>query len=125
MQRLLMALAAFFGASGVALGAFGAHGLRSHLTPEKLSAFQTGVQYQMLHAVALLALSRANGQLAPLAVRGCMCLALGTFLFSGSIYGLTVYNLRALGPVTPIGGIFLVGGWLLVLAAACRALPPA
>lgn len=113
--------AALFGLSAVAAGAFGAHGLRGRVAPEQVASWQTAAHYQLLHAVALLALAlfgaggRAPGP-AP------WLLSAGMVLFSGSIYALVLGGPRWLGPVTPLGGLCLMAGWasLLWLAAAQR-----
>jgi len=114
-------IAAITGALGVVLGAFGAHALRARLDPAQLATWQTAVQYHLLHAVVLLALSlwsSASGRGAGLAPP--LFLA-GIVLFSGSLYLLTLGGPRWLGPVTPLGGLCLIGGWLAVAALALRA----
>jgi len=113
-----LAAAALLGASGVALGAFGAHGLRARLTPERLESWETAVLYHLLHAVALLALAlfaRATGR--GIALPAGLWTA-GVLLFSGSIYLLALGGPRWLGPVTPLGGLSLLAGWLSLLALA-------
>src|SRR5690606_28487149 len=111
MIRPFLLLAALFGLTGVALGAFAAHGLRSRLGADYLAVFQTGVQYQMIHAlalfgVALLALHRP-GRLVTAA--GAL-FVLGILLFSGSLYLLTLSGTGKLGIITPFGGTaFLLG----------------
>ncbi|WP_217475983.1 DUF423 domain-containing protein [Stutzerimonas stutzeri] len=119
MIRLFLLLAAFFGLTGVALGAFAAHGLKSRLSTDYLAVFQTGVQYQLIHAlalfgVALLAL-HAPGRL--LSAAGGL-FALGVLLFSGSLYLLALTGVTRLGIVTPIGGTAFLAGWLCLLLAA-------
>jgi len=112
MPRILLMFAAFFGFTAVALGAFAAHGLKSRLPTEMLAVFQTGVQYQMLHALALLALAllaRHTGGLALLAAG--VLFVLGIVLFSGSLYLLALTGTRSLGMITPIGGLAFLGGW--------------
>ena len=116
---LLGSLSAFL---GVALGAFGAHGLKARVTPEMLSVWQTGVQYHLVHAIGLLlvgllcqllpdaALLRAAGWL----------LLLGTALFSGSLYLMVLSGVRGLGMITPLGGVAFLLGWLLLAAAVWR-----
>ncbi len=109
---------------GVILGAFGAHALRPHLSPEGLATFETGVRYQLYHALALLIVglvhAHAPGRLLRLATTA---FALGTVLFSGSIYALVLLKtqggvgLPGLGILTPIGGTALIAGWLLFLTA--------
>lgn len=121
MSRLFVLLAALFGFTGVALGAFAAHGLRGHLSPEYLEVFHTGVLYQLVHALALLGVGvltlRWRSRL--LTVAGAL-FAAGILLFSGSLYLLTLSGLRV-GPVTPLGGVCLLAGWLCLGIAAWRA----
>jgi uncharacterized membrane protein YgdD (TMEM256/DUF423 family) len=113
--------AAFAGASGVALGAFGAHALRARLEPAALAIWQTAVLYHLLHAVALLALvlfARATGRSVTLPA-ALFCA--GIVLFSGSLYGLALTSWRWLGPITPLGGLAFLAGWAsLVLLARAR-----
>ncbi|WP_370600532.1 DUF423 domain-containing protein [Pseudomonas nitroreducens] len=120
MLRIFLMLAAFFGFTGVALGAFAAHGLKSRLTPEYLAVFQTGVHYQMLHALALLGVALLSVQVGGALVKWAgWAFAAGILLFSGSLYLLTLAGL-SVGIVTPIGGLFFLIGWALLLAAAAR-----
>ena len=121
MIRPFLLLAALFGLTGVALGAFAAHGLRSRLGADYLAVFQTGVQYQMIHAlalfgVALLALHRP-GRLVTAA--GAL-FVLGILLFSGSLYLLTLSGIDMLGIITPFGGTAFLLGWLCLGLAAWR-----
>jgi uncharacterized membrane protein YgdD (TMEM256/DUF423 family) len=105
-------VAAAFGMMGVVLGAFGAHALRSRLAPEQLASWETAVHYQLFHAIVLLALGlygAATGR--PLGASPWL-FAAGIVLFSGSIYGLVLGSWRWLGPVTPLGGIALIAGWI-------------
>ncbi|WEJ72649.1 DUF423 domain-containing protein [Pseudomonas sp. PSE14] len=120
MLRIFLMLAAFFGFTGVALGAFAAHGLKSRLTPEYLAVFQTGVHYQMLHALALLGVALLSVQVGGALVKWAgWAFVAGILLFSGSLYLLTLAGL-SVGIVTPIGGLFFLIGWSLLLAAAAR-----
>jgi uncharacterized membrane protein YgdD (TMEM256/DUF423 family) len=110
-----VATAAAVGALGVALGAFGAHALRGRLAPELLAAWQTGVLYHLVHSVALLGLglfATATGRsvLVPAALWTA-----GIALFSGSLYLLAGAGQRWAGPITPLGGLCLIGGWLALL----------
>ena len=123
-HRLPFLAAALFGASGVAAGAFGAHALRPFLIERgMLDAWETGVHYHLLHAVALLGVAgwlrgeRGTSSLsrAPWAV---WCWCAGIVLFSGSLYLLAVGGPAWLGPVTPVGGVALIAGWLWIGAAA-------
>ena len=106
---------------GVALGAFAAHGLRTRLGAVELGWWQTAVQYQMWHAVALLALAAV-----PLPRLGlpAALLGAGTCIFSASLYIMALTGLRALGMVTPIGGLLMIAGWLLLAWRAWHASRP-
>lgn len=121
MARLWLLLSACAGFTGVGLGAFAAHGLKSRLTPEYLAVFQTGTHYQLSHALALFGVGllalHAPGRLVNLA--GGL-FALGILLFSGSLYGLTLSGIGALGLITPFGGLAFLGGWLCLGLAAWR-----
>lgn len=116
---LLGSLAAF---AAVALGAFGAHGLRDVLPADRLQIFETGVRYQLYHAFALIVAGfltrRRRGRAAPAA--GWL-FALGILVFSGSLYVLALSGVRAWGAVTPIGGLAWLVAWLLVAFSSARA----
>jgi len=115
MPRTFLLFAAFFGFTAVALGAFAAHGLKSRLPTEMLAVFQTGVQYQMLHALALLMLAlfaRHTGGLALLTAGALF--VLGIVLFSGSLYWLALTGTRGLGMITPMGGLAFLAGWFCI-----------
>ncbi|HNR22327.1 MAG TPA: DUF423 domain-containing protein [Steroidobacteraceae bacterium] len=113
--RRTLAIAALLVALATALGAFGAHGLRDVLTPERLDVFETGVRYHFYHTLGLLALG-VLAQLRP--ARGLRLatklIVAGIVVFSGSIYALTFGAPLALGMVTPLGGLLLMLGWILV-----------
>ena len=126
--RFSLVTAGLLGLSGVALGAFGAHGLKATLLERGMTqAWETAARYHLLHAVAVLALaawcrgsatgSDAN---APLQLWIARLWLAGVVLFSGSLYWLALGGPRWLGPVTPFGGIALMAGWLLVAIAAWR-----
>jgi uncharacterized membrane protein YgdD (TMEM256/DUF423 family) len=123
LDRTFLLIASVLGFVGVALGAFGAHALRSRLSPEMLAVFETGVRYQVYNVFALLIVSAAIGHLGSarlLVLAGWSFLA-GILLFSGSLYFLTLTGVRALGAITPFGGLaFLIGWALLALFAAAR-----
>jgi len=112
-------LGALAGLTGVALGAFGAHALRARLQPEMLTVFETGVRYQLYHALALVAtaliLGRFNGKL--IVAAGWLFTA-GIVLFSGSLYALALTGVSALGAITPIGGLAFLLGWACLALAA-------
>ena len=113
MDRLLFTIGAVSAALGVALGAFAAHALKARLDASLLATFEIGVRYQMVHALALIATAWAStrwpGNL--VAASGWLFL-LGTLVFSGSLYALTLTGWRPLGAITPIGGVALLAGWL-------------
>ena len=119
MEKNFLLIGALAGFLGVGLGAFGAHGLRGRLAPEMLAVFETGVRYQVYHALALVALSalmmRLNGWLV---VTAGWCFVAGIVLFSGSLYQLAFTGIRALGAVTPLGGLAFLAGWAALAIAA-------
>jgi uncharacterized membrane protein YgdD (TMEM256/DUF423 family) len=113
---LLGAVAAFL---GVTLGAFGAHALRGRLSPEMLAVFQTGVQYHMYHALALILVSAIMGRMSGWLIQTAgWCFAAGLVLFSGSLYLLAVTGVTVLGAITPIGGLAFLVGWACLAFAA-------
>ncbi len=113
------AIAAF---TGVALGAFGAHGLKNLLTPAMLDVYKTGVSYQMWHALGLLlvALLQQQAPASPLLQWSGRLMLGGIVLFSGSLYALTILDIRWLGIVTPFGGLAFLGAWLLLALYAFK-----
>lgn len=113
MARLFWCFACLSGAVAVGLGAFAAHGLKSTLSSYSLAVFQTGVQYQMLHALALLVAAYAamREKSVFLCVTG-WCWMLGTLLFSGSLYALAFVSLGAWALLTPLGGLAFMIGWI-------------
>ncbi len=121
MERLFVMIGALSGGIGVAAGAFGAHALRARLEPRMLEVFETGARYQMYHALAMLAaawvVTRFPGSMAN--ASGWLFLA-GTVLFSGSLYMMAFTGIRALGAITPIGGVCFIAGWACLALAALR-----
>jgi uncharacterized membrane protein YgdD (TMEM256/DUF423 family) len=121
-EQAWFALGALLAFVAVALGAFGAHALKQRLSVDSLAVFETGVRYQMFHALALLAVAYAaerwSGGLA--AAAGILFVA-GIVLFSGSLYLLGLTGVRALGAVTPFGGLAFLAGWACLIVAALRA----
>jgi uncharacterized membrane protein YgdD (TMEM256/DUF423 family) len=121
MERLFFALGAVSAFVGVAAGAFGAHALKTRLTPELLATFEIGVRYQMYHALALLLAGWAAARWPGAATSAAGWLfVVGTLVFSGSLYLLTLTGARWLGAVTPLGGLALLAGWLCLAWAALR-----
>jgi uncharacterized membrane protein YgdD (TMEM256/DUF423 family) len=112
-----LGVAGLLGFSAVALGAFGAHGLRARLSAPMLEIYRTGALYHLVHAVAALAVALAGEKLR----RGPMILTLftlGIVVFAGSLYALAITGVTALGAVTPLGGLLLLAAWALVALEA-------
>jgi uncharacterized membrane protein YgdD (TMEM256/DUF423 family) len=107
---LMMRLGAGFMFLAVGLGAFGAHALKARLEPDMLAIFETGVRYQVYHALALLLVAALRGP-----SKAAWCFTAGIALFSGSLYILALTGVKKWGAVTPIGGVLFLAGWLIVL----------
>jgi uncharacterized membrane protein YgdD (TMEM256/DUF423 family) len=121
--RPTLLAAGLLGVTGVALGAFGAHALKDLLLERGMTtAWETGSRYQLLHAVALLGatawLRSAPGSAQRWLSRAATCWVAGITLFSGSLYLLAAGGPRWLGPITPLGGLALMAGWICVVVAA-------
>jgi uncharacterized membrane protein YgdD (TMEM256/DUF423 family) len=112
-------LAGLLGFLGVALGAFGAHGLRGRVGPDLLEVWKTGVLYHLVHALALLLVAIAGPRVAWGAAAGWLFVA-GIAIFSGSLYALTLTGARWWGAVTPVGGLAFLAGWLVLALTARR-----
>lgn len=118
LNSIAFIAATIFGALSIVFGAFGAHLLKKHMSKDSLDSFETGVKYQMYHALLLLIISILPQS--KYVENGALFIILGIILFSFSIYGLTLSStfgkkIRILGPITPIGGLSLTAGWLLLL----------
>ena len=119
MERIILSVAAFMGTTAIVLGAFGAHALKKHLSIEQLNTFETGVKYQMYHALFLLFLG-LNSFLTEKAKKNIFRLICGgVIFFSGSIYllatkTLTHLDFKPIGIITPIGGALLIAGWSIL-----------
>lgn len=113
----ILTAGAVLAALGVAFGAFGAHALRDSLDPIRLGWWNTAVQYQMWHAIGLVAIAALplGGRSIPAAL-----LASGTVIFSGTLYVMALTGIRWLGAVTPIGGVLMIAGWAALAWAALR-----
>jgi uncharacterized membrane protein YgdD (TMEM256/DUF423 family) len=119
MDKKIIATAAVFGMIAIILGAFGAHGLKNVLTIEQLTTFETGVKYQMYHALFLLFIGTTTLINQKLKKTILNMTILGVVFFSGSIYllatnSLTPIDFRVIGFITPIGGLFLISSWFLL-----------
>jgi uncharacterized membrane protein YgdD (TMEM256/DUF423 family) len=122
MKMIFLLLGALSAMIGVGMGAFGAHGLKTVISPELLTVYQTGVTYQMWHALGLISIALIHQQ-APasklLTWAGWLMFA-GILLFSGSLYLLALLNLKWLGMITPIGGVCFLTAWLLITLFATK-----
>lgn len=114
-------LAALLGGLAVGLGAFAAHGMKAHYDPAELQTFETGVRYQMYHALALLGCG-VLGRLGARTGLAAWLFLLGIVLFSGSLYALVWTGVKGLGAVTPFGGVAFLAGWVLLAVSGTR--PP-
>jgi uncharacterized membrane protein YgdD (TMEM256/DUF423 family) len=119
--KIVLSCAAFSAMLSVVLGAFAAHGLKSKLTETLLSTFQTGVQYQMYHSLALILLVVLYRQMPQsLLLYSAGFMFAGIVLFSGSLYMLALTQIKWFGPITPLGGVCFIVGWALLIAAALK-----
>lgn len=122
MPKIFLTLAAVSGLLAVALGAFGAHGLKQRLPVDMMAVYQTGVQYHFWHTLALLGvgillLQGVQGKL--MVASGWLFIA-GILLFSGSLYVLAITGVRSLGMITPVGGVFWIAAWLCLALGVWR-----
>jgi uncharacterized membrane protein YgdD (TMEM256/DUF423 family) len=120
MTQIALIFGSLFGFTAVIFGAFGAHLLKKKLTSDQLQSFETGVKYQMYHAIVLLLLGFNLETKNTIDSYIMYAFIIGTLLFSFSIYGLVISSannkkLKFLGPITPLGGLFLVFGWALLI----------
>ncbi|MFC9707583.1 DUF423 domain-containing protein [Paenibacillus sp. NPDC056933] len=116
MQRKWMMFGAVLTMLSVAIGAFGAHMLKDKIGADAIAVYETGVQYHMIHAIALLIIGLTAGQLGPSAKLkwAARLLFVGIIIFSGSLYVLSISGIKMLGAITPIGGVAFIVGWLLL-----------
>lgn len=110
-----------FAMLGVVLGAFAAHGLKSRISADMVAVFQTGVQYQFYHGLGLILLALVSVHVSSnlITYSGYLMIA-GVVCFSGSLYALALTGIKFFGPITPLGGVFFILGWLLMLVAVVR-----
>ena len=125
MDRKIIATAAILGMTSVVLGAFGAHALKDLLGADKIATFETGVRYQMYHALLLLFVGGSNILSAKAKKSIYYLVVIGVILFSGSIYllatdSLNSINFKAIGFITPIGGLLLIIGWIVLIVDILR-----
>lgn len=124
MLKLFVALGSINMLLSVALGAFGAHGLKSKISSEMLSVYQTGVHYHVIHALGLIFIGILSEKLAGTSLAGWAgwLMFAGIVLFSGSLYALSTSGVKALGAITPLGGVAFIVSWLLLAIAAWKSL---
>lgn len=120
MKQIVLIIGGIYGMLSIILGAFGAHAFKNLLTPDKLDSFELGVRYQMYHAIVLLIIGLFLNLETSIEKWTAWSIIIGTFLFSVSIYLLAFaeywkINLKFLGPVTPLGGLFMIAGWALLI----------
>ena len=120
-MRPWLLLAGVLGALGVCAGAFAAHGLKAVLDPDMLTIWETGARYQLIHALALLGLASLGTRMGTAGRLAGFAFCFGILIFSGSLYVLAVTGLRWLGAITPLGGLLLILGWLLLAWEGWRA----
>ncbi len=120
-MRKWLFIASVMGGLAVLFAAFEEHTLATRLSPRSLATFATGAQYQLTHALAMgLAALAARGNAKVLAERAAMLFFIGILLFSGSLYGLALAGTRILGVITPLGGLALIAGWIVLALAALK-----
>ncbi|MFJ8070542.1 DUF423 domain-containing protein [Peribacillus sp. NPDC096447] len=120
-MKLFIILGALNGFIAVALGAFGAHGLEGKIPDKYLETWQTAVQYQMFHAVGLLVLGLLAGKISsPMINWSGWLMLIGIILFSGSLFVLSVTQIKVLGAITPLGGVSFLVAWVLMIVAAYK-----
>ena len=125
MARLLLSAAGLFGALAVALGAFGAHGLRASLSARSLEIFETAARYQLIHAMAMAAVAIAIASIGPSPwfTTAGIAYGIGIGIFCGSLYALSLTDIKILGAIAPIGGSAFIVGWLCLAIAGWVAFP--
>ena len=125
MKQFTLIIAGFYGLITIILGALGSHAFKKILSVDKLASFEVGIRYQMYHAIVLLVLGLFLSFTTPLEKWSSLCMIIGTFLFSFTIYFLAFseywnINLKFLGPITPIGGLFFILGWFSLIFVAIK-----
>lgn len=119
MAKWMFVAGGIFAGLAVILGAFAAHGLKNSLAPSAIAVFQTGVQYQMSHALALILFALLAKQGVPLQWAAGLLTA-GIICFSGSLYLLAITGVKWFGPITPLGGLMFIVGWLVFVYQIIR-----
>lgn len=125
MNKKILITAALFGLLSVVFGAFGAHGLKEVITTEAIQVFETGVRYQMYHALLLLFIGSSSYVNSKIKDIIYFLIVIGILFFSGSIYGLAIneltsFNFKSIAFITPIGGLLLITSWIVLLVSFVR-----
>ena len=121
MSKIILMIASFLLALAVGIGAFGAHGLKTHLSAEMMQTFKTGVEYHFYHALGLLLIGLLAVNYPSLYVKwSAILLFVGIFLFSGSLYVLAVSGIKWFGAITPFGGISFIAGWIMLFVSVWK-----
>ena len=121
MAKIFISMSAILGLLGVALGAFGSHGLKEKLSADMMSVYQTGSHYHLIHALALLGIGILARQMDATAIKVAgISMIFGILVFSGSLYALAISGIRILGAITPIGGVGFMIGWAALAVAAIQ-----
>jgi uncharacterized membrane protein YgdD (TMEM256/DUF423 family) len=124
MSKTILMSASAMLALAVALGAFGAHGLKDHLSAELMQTYKTGVEYHFYHALGLLLLGALSLTMPSNLINwAALFLFIGIVLFSGSLYVLAISGIKWLGAITPLGGLSFITGWIMLFVAAWKKLP--
>lgn len=121
MSKTILMTASVFLALAVAIGAFGAHGLKSHISTEMLQVYKTGVEYHFYHALGLLLVGVLAYIMPSVYLKwSAIFLSAGIILFSGSLYVLAISGIKWLGAITPLGGLSFIAGWIMLFIAVWK-----
>ena len=121
MIKIVLLTGVFFSMLSVVLGAFAAHGIKGKISTDMMAVFQTGVQYQFYHALALILIGLLMKQMpSPLLLWSAGLIAVGIVFFSGSLYMLALTGNKVFGPITPLGGLFFIIGWVLMFVSIVK-----
>jgi uncharacterized membrane protein YgdD (TMEM256/DUF423 family) len=124
MSKPILMTASILLALAIAIGAFGAHGLKAHLSNEMLQTYKTGVDYHFYHALGLLSIGVLSiSYPSSLLNWSAILLSVGIILFSGSLYVLSIIGIKWLGAITPLGGLSFIAGWVLLFIAVWKKIP--
>jgi uncharacterized membrane protein YgdD (TMEM256/DUF423 family) len=121
MSKTILLAASVFLAMAVIIGAFGAHGLKSHLSAESLQTYKTGVEYHFYHALGILMIGVLAVYMPHVYLKwSAILLSAGIILFSGSLYVLAITGIKWLGAITPLGGLSFIAGWIILFVGVWK-----